>query len=261
MRQPDQGGAGPASTARSRQASASRSRTRRSTSPDSPFVVNDRLDPLAGRRRASPRRRELARRRRHQRARDRRGSAETADGWREDRTRPPRDLAISARNRKALDDLAARLCDRLRDEPDLDLDDVAYTLINGRRRLRHRRVHAVADRQDAIHALSAPDDTTRLRTTFQSNNAPARVLMFPGGGAQYPAMGRSSISSNRVFHKTVDEGLAYLPAEISAQICRLWLVLDANDAGRGGAALPVAAAAGYSDHRGCACASAGRAGN
>ncbi|MBN9276774.1 MAG: polyketide synthase, partial [Hyphomicrobium sp.] len=94
----------------------------------------------------------------------------------------PQLLILSARNRKALDDAGQRLATHIEATPDLRLADVAHTLMEGRRRFDQRRVFAVADRADAITALSQPD-LRRGFTHTPIEGLSGAVLLFPGGGA------------------------------------------------------------------------------
>lgn len=134
----------------------------------------------------------------------------------------PQLIVLSARNRKALDETGVRLAAHLEEMPELRLEDVAHSLIEGRRRFEHRRVFAVADRDDAIKALRTPE-LRRGFTHTPIEGQSGAVLMFPGGGAQYPGMGRALYAKDRTFAKTVDEGLSYLPPALGARIRELWL--------------------------------------
>jgi acyl transferase domain-containing protein len=134
----------------------------------------------------------------------------------------PQLLVLSARNRKALDEAGQRLAAHIEAAPDQRLEDIAYSLIESRRRFDQRRVVAVADRADAITALSQPE-LRRAFTHTPIEGLSGPVLLFPGGGAQYPGMGRALYARDPSFAATVDEGLSYLPAELGARIRELWL--------------------------------------
>jgi acyl transferase domain-containing protein len=134
----------------------------------------------------------------------------------------PQILALSAKSRRALEDACHRLADHLQAHPQLALADVAKTLVEGRKRFEHRRVVAVADRADAIAALSKPE-LRRTAAHTAIDGVSGAVLMFPGGGAQYPGMGAALYRSEPDFARTVDEGLSYLPAALAARLRDLWL--------------------------------------
>ena len=134
----------------------------------------------------------------------------------------PQLLVLSARNRKALDDAGQRLAAHLEAKPSLRLEDVAHSLLDGRRRFDQRRVVAVADRADAIKALAQPE-LRRAHTHTPIEGMSGAVLLFPGGGAQHPGMGRALYAADRGFAATVDEGLSYLRPALGARIRELWL--------------------------------------
>jgi acyl transferase domain-containing protein len=187
----------------------------------SPFVVNDRLTPwpkTAGPRRAGVNSLGVGGTNAHAVLEEAPRSA----------ARPvsvdagPVILAMSARSRKALDDASRRLAEHLQAHPDLALADVAKTLVEGRKRFEHRRVVAVADREDAIAVLSKPE-IRRAASHTAIDGVSGAVLMFPGGGAQYPGMGLALYRHESSFAKTVDEGLSYLPSELASRLRDLWL--------------------------------------
>ena len=120
--------------------------------------------------------------------------------------RPYQLLALSARNKRSLDEATRRLAEHLRQRPEQELADVAFTLLEGRRAFDQRRVLAVADREEAIRLLSEVDPK-RVFSHSVAGTKPSVVFMFPGGGSQYPAMGRDLYASEPVFKAEVDRGL------------------------------------------------------
>jgi acyl transferase domain-containing protein len=112
-------------------------------------------------------------------------------------------LTLSAKTGSALDAATANLLADLRQHPDVDLADVAYTLQVGRKTLSHRRTLACQSVADAIAALEA-DDPERVLTAVQNLNDRPVVFMFPGQGAQYPNMGRDLYEHEPVFRGEID---------------------------------------------------------
>ena len=131
-------------------------------------------------------------------------------------------LVLSARNRKALDEASHRLASHIEANPGHRLDEIAHTLLTGRRLFEHRRLVAVSDRSDAVAALGRPE-LRRGAVHTPIEGLSGAVLMFPGGGAQYPGMGRTLYEREPVFAAAVDEGLSYLSADLGQQIRNLWL--------------------------------------
>jgi amino acid adenylation domain-containing protein/natural product biosynthesis luciferase-like monooxygenase protein len=66
-------------------------------------------------------------------------------------------LALSARSRQSLEKATDRLVDHLKAHPELNLSDVAYTLLVGRRSFDHRRITFARDINDAIALLEKRD--------------------------------------------------------------------------------------------------------
>ncbi len=122
-------------------------------------------------------------------------------------------LALSARNRPALDDACDRLALHLETHPEVALADVAYTLKVGRRAFSKRRVLACSDREEAI-ALLRSADPTRVFTHAAQGGTPSLYFMLPGGGAQYPDMARDLYEAEPLFRETVDRGLRCLDGKI-----------------------------------------------
>jgi acyl transferase domain-containing protein len=124
-------------------------------------------------------------------------------------SQPWRLLALSARNRAALDANATHLAQYLRDHPDADLGDVSWTLQVGRRAFTERRVVAVRDRVEAIALLEA-QDSRRVFTHSASPEHQSIAFMFPGGGSQYARMAADLYGSEPAFARHIDHSLRLL---------------------------------------------------
>ena len=95
----------------------------------------------------------------------------------------PEVLLLSARTPQALEQLAERYAERLRD-PELRLADAAYTTQVGRARLTEGAVIAAATKQEAIEQLRKLPTRTRRRGPRLQRSA----WLIPGQGAQYAQM-------------------------------------------------------------------------
>jgi acyl transferase domain-containing protein/thioesterase domain-containing protein/acyl carrier protein len=129
----------------------------------------------------------------------------------------PQLLLLSARNRKALDGNAQRLAAWLRENPQAELADVAFTLKAGRRAFEQRRVLVARDAAEAIALLESPDPR-RVYTHAHEIERPQLVFMFPGGGAQYVHMGRGLYDAEPVFRAQVDLGLDILKTRFGTDL-------------------------------------------
>ncbi|HKV12538.1 MAG TPA: condensation domain-containing protein, partial [Thermoanaerobaculia bacterium] len=116
-------------------------------------------------------------------------------------SRPWQVLLLSARTPAALERMTDRLADRLEQDPDLDLADVAYTLRVGRRPFAHRRAVLAATREEAVTALRERDPQ-RVWTSTESRRSVAFLL--PGVGDQYPGLARGLYQDEPVFREELD---------------------------------------------------------
>lgn len=123
---------------------------------------------------------------------------------------PPGQLLVwSARSGEAVRRQSASIGGFLKEHPDIRLADAAFTLQLGRHPFSHRRILAVADGRDAMAALET-GDRRRIFDGIAPQKAPPLAFMFPGGGAQYPNMGRELYHREAVYREVVDESLNLL---------------------------------------------------
>ena len=111
-------------------------------------------------------------------------------------------LLLSTRTDTALAQATENLANHLEAHPELDLADVAHTLMVGRKAFEHRRLLVAESREDAIDALR--NDPKRLLTMLTDGRKRPVAFMFSGQGAQYAGMGRGLYESEEVFRQAVD---------------------------------------------------------
>ncbi len=119
-------------------------------------------------------------------------------------SRPRQLLLLSARTASALEVATANLGMFLRDYPDVNLPDVAYTLHAGRRAFSHRRYVVASDTREACATLASLDPRRSARRATERRDAPV-VFMFPGQGAQYVGMGANLYRDEPAFRVVVDQ--------------------------------------------------------
>ncbi|HKS08831.1 MAG TPA: SDR family NAD(P)-dependent oxidoreductase [Pyrinomonadaceae bacterium] len=112
-------------------------------------------------------------------------------------------LPLAARTSTALDTATLNLHAYLKDNPQLDLADVAHTLQVGRKKLNHRRVVVCQDMEDAVRALETLD-ARRVFTSLQEPRNRPVVFLFPGQGAQYVRMGLELYQAEPIFREQID---------------------------------------------------------
>ena len=125
-------------------------------------------------------------------------------------------LPLSARSPAALEAATKALAGHLRQNPDLNLADVAFTLQVGRKPFEHRRAVVCRDLNDAIEALSS-GDAARLPSSRLGEGRPVVAFLFPGQGTQHADMGHELYLTEPVFREQVDR---------SCEILKPYLGLD-----------------------------------
>ncbi len=112
-------------------------------------------------------------------------------------------VPLSAKTSSALEAATAKLADFLKDNPGVNLADVAYTLQRGRRAFDHRRFVLCREVDDAVRSLRSGDPARVV--TGDGNVRPRPVaFMFPGQGSQYVNMGREFYGAEPVFTECFD---------------------------------------------------------
>ena len=117
--------------------------------------------------------------------------------------RPSQLLVLSARTGSALETATANLVAHLRQHPDLNLADVAYTYAVGRKVFDRRRMLLCQTLDDAVRALEILD-AEQVSTADQDATNRQVVFMFPGQGAQYVNMARELYQVEPDFREQVD---------------------------------------------------------
>ena len=138
-------------------------------------------------------------------------------------------LPLAALSSGALDQAVTKLADHLQAHPEQPFADVAFTLQEGRTALPERRVVVAQSREEAVRALSG-DDAGRVFTGHAPEEAAPVAFLFPGGGAQYPAMGRGLYETELVYREAVDAGLAVLERQEGLDLRPLLFSDDAEAA-------------------------------
>ncbi len=134
--------------------------------------------------------------------------------------RPWRLLPLSARSPAALEQVAARLAAHLERRPDLSIDDLAFTLQQGRRAFDHRSFVVCAEPASAVASLGAPG---LARRRVKAGEPPPVYFLFPGQGSQHPGMAGEIYRTEPLFRAGLDEALDLMGSELAGRLRPLLL--------------------------------------
>lgn len=123
------------------------------------------------------------------------------------KSRPWQLLVLSAKTHSALETATANLAEHLKQQPHLNLADVAYTLQVGRRAFPHRRTVVCRDVEDALAALQDPK---RALASIQETSTRPVAFMFTGLGSHYLNMGWELYQVEPTFQGAVDDCCQFL---------------------------------------------------
>ncbi len=112
-------------------------------------------------------------------------------------------LVLSAKTENALEKVTANLITYLKEHPEFNLGDIAYTLNSGRQGFNYRRMLICQELEDAVKALSSLD-SKQVFTNYTEITERSVVFMFPGQGSQYVNMAREIYQTQTVFAEQVD---------------------------------------------------------
>lgn len=117
--------------------------------------------------------------------------------------RPWQLITFSAKTQTALDRMTLNLVEHCKNNPELNLADVAFTLQVGRRSFNYRRMLVCRDLPDLTAKLTLLKPT-EVATNFYKPKEPEVVFAFSGVGSGYVKMGRELYQFEPAFRREVD---------------------------------------------------------
>lgn len=136
-------------------------------------------------------------------------------------------LVLSAKTEAALEGMTSNLAGHLKQHPELNLADVAYTLQSGRGAFNHRRTLVCSDTDDAIGALESRDQQ-RIVTSFTNFKQRPVIFMFPGQGTQYANMALELYQAEPTFRKHIDNCSKLLEPHLGIDLRELLYPVNEN---------------------------------
>jgi phthiocerol/phenolphthiocerol synthesis type-I polyketide synthase E len=126
-------------------------------------------------------------------------------------------LLLSAKSAAALEAMTSGLVSRLTAEPDIRMDDVAWTLQVGRRAFAHRRAVVVRDPAHALELLAQPLRSPVLSAVHDGGTRPVAFL-FSGQGSQHAGMGAGLYAGESAYRDAVTRCAALLEPHLGLDI-------------------------------------------
>ena len=134
-------------------------------------------------------------------------------------SRPRQLLVLSAKTESALEAATANLAGHLKQSPDSDLADIAYTLQVGRKAFTHRRMLVCNDHSEAAGTLETRD--SRRVSTGRERGRQLVAFMFPGQGVQRVNMALELYGHEPTFREQVDSCAALLEPELGVNLSQV----------------------------------------
>ncbi|MFO7526383.1 MAG: aminotransferase class III-fold pyridoxal phosphate-dependent enzyme, partial [Ignavibacteriaceae bacterium] len=129
-------------------------------------------------------------------------------------------LIVSAKTENSLNGNITALSEYLEENPTVNINDIAYTLQEGRKEFEWRQFLVADNGRDAISELRVVLKTGINKRQISNIESPQVVFMFPGQGAQYVNMGKGLYENEKVFREIVDK---------CAEIIKPYLEIDIRE--------------------------------
>lgn len=129
-------------------------------------------------------------------------------------------LIVSAKTETSLINNTKVFSDYLYSNPYESIDNIAFTLQEGRREFEWRQFFIADSTVNAVKEIEKVINSSSNKAKVNSNDKPHLVFMFPGQGAQYVNMGKGLYLTEKVFKEVVDQ---------CAELLKPYLELDIRD--------------------------------
>ncbi len=138
-------------------------------------------------------------------------------------------LIVSAKTETALLNNMNALKDYLKNNPAEAINDIAYTLQEGRKEFEWRQFIITDNCPNAPEEISGVINSGMNKGKSDGNEKPQLVFMFPGQGAQYVNMGKGLYDKEKLFRETVDNCAEILRPRLDLDIRELLFPKNNNE--------------------------------
>ncbi len=131
-------------------------------------------------------------------------------------------LPLSAKTEPALREAASNLATHLGDNPDLDPEDIAFSLARTRALFDQRAAITGSDREQLLAGLAALSDGEPATNVFEAKAAPGKLAyLLTGQGAQRAGMGKELHEASPVFAEALEEACEALDPHLEQPLKEL----------------------------------------
>jgi len=135
----------------------------------------------------------------------------------------PQLLVLSAKTAHALEAMQRALARHLRQDPHIALEDVVWTLAEGRKEFEHRSAFQCSTLQEAIEQLEQNKTVAQQHLEPGRLDRPKVVFMFPDQSAQHLHLAAAMYRTEPVFRQHFDKCAALLKPTLGLDIAELLL--------------------------------------
>lgn len=118
-------------------------------------------------------------------------------------------LSLSAKTQPALERMTENFITHLKHNPGINMADMAYTLMMGRKHFKYRKMVVCSSAEEAVEAFS-DSEAKEVHTASLEKESKPIVFMFSGQGSQYVDMGLELYKTEPVFRGEMDRCLDIL---------------------------------------------------
>lgn len=130
-------------------------------------------------------------------------------------------IPLSAKTSTALENRKEQLITFIKNNPQINIEDIAFTLWEGRSHMKYRLSAVVQTTNELI------SDDLRFEKKVSDEKISALAFLFPGQGAQYYKMGSELYKTNKRFHQLVNQGFAIFQKETGINLEKI--LFDSED--------------------------------
>ncbi len=136
-------------------------------------------------------------------------------------------ITISARTTTSLKNSSEKLVDYFRENPSIEIKDVAYTLAMGRKEFSNRFYCVCKDKDDLINSVTSEDWENR-QDVFE-NSERVIIFLFPNFDGNEKAAFKKLYDSEEHFRENLDECIEMIRRKLGISLDNMFLLSDSRE--------------------------------